>query len=139
MRVVHGLLALPRELEVAFRREVKKQEEAMHETMRSPYETVVWEEGREEGLQLGRQEGRQEGWRDGRQEGLEEGRCAAAREMLLGILTARFGPCDDATVQAIQALSDGSELMRLAQGAIHFGSLADFRHEVGTRRDVPTA
>jgi len=131
MRVVHGLLALPRELEVALRREVRKQEEAMHETMRSPYETVVWEEGL--------QEGRKEGWRDGRQEGLEEGRCAAAREMLLGILTARFGPCDDATVQAIHALSDGSELMRLAQGAIRVGSLADFKREVGKRRDVPTA
>ena len=91
----------------------------MHETMRSPYETVVWEEGRDEGR--------------------EEGRCAAAREMLLGILTARFGPCDDATVQAIQGLSDGSELMRLAQGAIHVGSLADFRREVSTRRDQPTA
>jgi hypothetical protein len=119
MRVVHGLLALPRELEIALRKEVRKQEEAMHETMRSPYETVVWEEGREEGLQ--------------------EGRCAAAREMLLGILTARFGPCDDATVQAIQALSDGSELMRLAQGAIHVGSLADFRREVGRSPDAPTA
>ena len=83
----------------------------MHETMRSPYETVVW----------------------------EEGRCAAAREMLLGILTARFGPCDDATVQAIQALSDGSELMRLAQRAIHVGSLADLRREVGRSPDAPTA
>ena len=54
MRVVHGLLALPREMEVALRREVRKQEEAMHETMRSPYETVVWEEGRDEGREEGR-------------------------------------------------------------------------------------
>jgi hypothetical protein len=118
MRVVHGLLALPRELEVELWREVKREEEAMHETMRSPYETVVWEDGREEGRE------------QGRQEGLQEGRCAAARELLLGILTTRFGPCDAATTQAMEALSDGSELMRLAQLAMKVQSMADFRRDL---------
>ncbi len=113
MRVVHGLLALPRELEVALRREVRKQEEAMHETMRSPYETVVWEEGR------------------------QEGRCVAAREFLVDVLTERFGPCDAAVVSEVEALSDLVQLRRLARHALKVASLGDFQRALKAEAAEP--
>ena len=64
-RVIDWLLVLPKELEVAFRRELMEyeQEKAM------PYVTSIERLGRQEG----RQEGRMEGIQQGRQEGLVKG------------------------------------------------------------------
>lgn len=93
----------------------------MHETMRSPYETVVWEEGREEG----------------RQEGRQEGRCAAAREFLLDVLTERFGPCDAAVVSEVEALSDLVQLRRLARHALKVASLEEFQRALKAEAAEP--
>ena len=136
MRVVHWLLALPSEEEVVFMKEFKESlEENMQDKERSPYETLVWEAGVEEGRRLGRdegwQEGRQEGREEGRQEGRQEGRLlerrVAARDFLLDVLTTRFGQCDASLVQEIEAVLDADRLRGLAQRALRVASLSEFR------------
>ena len=123
-RVMHWLLALPREQEVLFMKAVQNLEASMRDETRSPYETVVWEAGIEEGLRQGRQEGRQEG----REEGRLLERRVAARDLLLDVLTTRFGPCDASLMRDVEAVMDADQLRGLAQRALRAGSLAEFRN-----------
>jgi len=68
------------------------------------------QEGRREGMQEGRregmQEGRREGMQEGRREGMQEGRTAGTSEVLLRLLTIKFGP-QPATVA--ERLADASQ------------------------------
>lgn len=125
LRIVHWLLALPREDEAALMQEVRNGEAGMHDTMRSPSEMVVLEAGIEEGRRLGRQEGRQEG--------REEGRCVAARECLLDVISERFGACNPGLARDVESIQDVAELRRLARRAIQASSLEDLRREIGDR------
>jgi hypothetical protein len=136
MRVVHWLLALPREEEVGLMKEVKNWEVSMQGESRSPYETVVLEAGIEEGHRRGLEEGLRAGRNQGRQEGRQEGRCASAREILLDVLSARFGACDELLVRTVESLSDAARLRQLAQLALRAASLADFWREMSRNRDV---
>jgi len=132
MRVVHWLLALPREEEVGLMKEVKSWEASMQGESRSPYETVVLEAGIEEGHRRGLEEGRQEGMTEGQ----VIGRCAAAREILLDVLAARFGACDESLVRAVEILSDAVRLRQLAREAMQASSLADFRRGLTQSHDT---
>ncbi|MEI6340378.1 MAG: hypothetical protein WCR07_00345, partial [Verrucomicrobiota bacterium] len=66
----------------------------------------------------------------------QEGRCASAREILLDVLTARFGACDESLVSALEILSDAARLRQLAQLALRVTSLADFWRELSKDQDV---
>jgi flagellar biosynthesis/type III secretory pathway protein FliH len=99
---------------------------------RSPYETVVLEAGIEEGHRRGLEEGRQEGMTEGQ----VIGRCAAAREILLDVLAARFGACDESLVRAVEILSDAVRLRQLAREAMQASSLADFRRGLTQSHDT---
>jgi len=56
-------------------------------------------------------------------EGLEKGREQGQRELLLHLLTRRFGPLTEATRQRVQALTSSEELSRLAERALDSRSL----------------
>jgi len=120
--VVNWLLALPDAAELVFREDVKRMEADMHDKLRSPYDTIVWREGREEG----REEGRMEGL----QRGNLAGRCSAAREFLEELVEERFGRCDAALKRSIAAISAESELKRLARIAARASQIEEFEREL---------
>ena len=105
-RLIDWLLVLPKELEVAFRRELMEyeQEKAM------PYVTSI--------ERLGRQEGRQEGL----QEGLIQD--------ILEVLEVRFGPVPDALRVQIESLGDVATLRKLHRQALLAASLAHIQAEL---------
>ena len=128
MRVVHWLLALPREEEVGLMKEVKSWEASMQGESRSPYETVV--------LEAGIEEGHRRGLKEGLQAGRQEGRCAAAREFLLDVLAVRFGACDESMLRTVELVSDPERLRRLAQLALRATSLGDVWRDLSKDQDV---
>ena len=118
MRLVHWLLALPEVDELGFRKEVKEMEASMQTKRRSTYERIVWEEG----LVQGRDEGRLEG----RVEGRVEGRHTAALELLLELVSERFGPCGDGLRARVGAIRDESRLRQLARAVLTASTLNEF-------------
>ena len=117
MRTIHWLLALPEGEELEFRKDVKEMEASMQTKERSPYERIVWNEGLEEGLE--------QGLETGRAEGRVEGRLTAAREMLLEMILARFGPCQEAFRARIEAIQDEAQLWQLARAVLSVSSPAE--------------
>jgi len=109
MRAIHWLLALPEGEELGFRQDVKEMEASMQTKERSPYERIVWNEGLETGLEKGR----------------VEGRLTAAREMLLEMILARFGPCQEAFRTRIEAIQDEGQLWQLARAVLSVSSPAE--------------
>jgi predicted transposase/invertase (TIGR01784 family) len=83
------------------------------------YETLVkyWQDkAKEEGLQKGLQEGRQEGLQEGRQEG--------EADLLIRILTRRFGNLTDNQKEKVRSLSI-PELESLGEALFDFQSISD--------------
>jgi hypothetical protein len=117
MRAVHWLLALPDEEELGFREDVKQMEANMQIKERSPYERIVWNEGLEAGLEQGLEQGLARG--------RAEGRLTAAREMLLEMVQARFGPCKETFRVRIEAIQDESSLSQLARLVLTVSSPAE--------------
>ena len=109
MRAIHWLLALPEGEELGFRKDVKEMEASMQIKEQSPYERIVWNEGLEKGLEKGR----------------AEGRLTAAREMLLEMIQARFGPCQEAFRARIEAIQDEGQLWQLARAVLSASSPAE--------------
>jgi hypothetical protein len=66
-----------------------------------------------------------EGLEKGREQGQREGREHGQRELLLHLLTRRFGPLPEATRQRVQALTSPEELSRLAERVLDAPSLDD--------------
>jgi predicted transposase/invertase (TIGR01784 family) len=81
------------------------------------------EEGRQQGLQEGRQEGLQEGRQEGRQEGLLEGRTAGTAEVLLRLLTLKFGPQPPSVAERLNNASQ-AELVRWSERLLSAETLA---------------
>jgi hypothetical protein len=129
MRAVHWLLALPEGEELGFREDVKQMEASMQTKERSPYERIVWNEGLEMGLQQGLEKGLERGLERGLEKGLQrgrmEGRLTAAREMLLEVIQARFGPCTGSFRTRIEAIQDEGQLLQIARVVLSASSLAD--------------
>ena len=88
---------------------------------RSPYERIVWNEGLEAGLEKGLEQGLEQGLARGR----AEGRLTAAREMLLEMVQARFGPCKETFRARIEAIQDESALSQLARLVLTVSSPAE--------------
>ncbi len=118
MRLIHWLLALPEAEELRFRKEVKEMEANMQTKRRSTYERIVWEEG----LVQGRDEGRLEG----RLEGRMEGRHTAAQDLVLDLVSERFGPCSEALRARVGAIRDESRLRQLARATLTVSTLPEF-------------
>lgn len=115
MRLIHWLLALPEE-EVELRKDVKQLEASMQTKRRSTYERIVWEEGLEQGLE----------------QGLERGRHAAARDLLLDLVSDRFGPCADELRARVHAIEDEARLRALARSVLTTSTLAEFESRIGS-------
>ncbi|MFT4127422.1 MAG: Rpn family recombination-promoting nuclease/putative transposase [Gordonia sp. (in: high G+C Gram-positive bacteria)] len=78
------------------------------------------DEGRKQGRDEGRKEGRQQGRAEGRKEGRQQGRAEGQAQLLVDMLTARFGQVDAATREIVEhATTDQLTTwsIRLAQGA----------------------
>ena len=118
MRLIHWLLALPEGEELGFREDVKQMEASMQTKERSPYERIVWNEGLEKGLEQGLEQGLEKG--------RMEGRLTAAREMLLEMIQARFGPCQEAFRARIEVIQDEGQLWQLARAVLSVSSPAEF-------------
>jgi hypothetical protein len=122
MRLVHWLLALPEEEELRFRKDVKHMEASMQTKRRSTYERIVWEEG----LVQGRDEGRLEG----RLEGRVEGRSTAAQDLLLDLVSERFGACSDRLRDKVGAIRDEARLRQLARAVLTVPTLSEFEARI---------
>jgi hypothetical protein len=125
--VVNWLLALPEAAELVFREDVRRMEADMHDKLRSPYDTIVWREGLEQGLERGLEQGREEGLQKGR----EAGRFLAAREFLEELVEERFGRCDDHIKRLIAAIPAESELKRLARIVMRSAEIGEFERALG--------
>ncbi len=119
MRLIHWLLALPDEEELGLRKDVKQMEASMQTKRRSNYERIVWEEG----LQAGREQGLERGQ--------AQGRHAAARDLLLDLVSDRFGPCGDALRARVDAIRDEAQLRALARAVFTTPTLAEFEARIG--------
>lgn len=110
LRLIHWLLALSVEEEQSFRQDLRKLQEEMRMPNLSPYDRIVWEEGRVEG----------------RVEGRHEGRLAALQEMLMDQIALRFGPPGVDLRMRVEAVQDEGELRKLARLAVSAASLEEF-------------
>jgi predicted transposase YdaD len=77
-------------------------------------QTRVYQEAKQEGIQEGRQEGRQEGKKD------------AATNLLLRILSKRFGKLEDSYTQNIKSLNI-EQLERLGETLLDFTDINDLK------------
>ncbi len=114
LRLIHWLLALSAEEEQSFRQDLRRLQEKLRMPNLSPYDRIVWEEGRVEG----------------RVEGRHEGRLTALREMLMEHLSIRFGPLGIDLQSRIEAIQDEKELQRLARWVISAPSLEEFSRAI---------
>ena len=128
MRLIHWLLALPEEEELRLRKDVKQMEASMQTKRRSTYERIVWEEG----LEAGREQGRAQGLEQGLERGLERGRHAAARDLLLDLVSDRFGPFGDAFRARVDAIQDEARLRALARSVFTMSTLAEFEARIAS-------
>ena len=100
------------DLELKFREELavyeQKEKPMTIETLLSPYEMIMQERSRQEGLQTGRQEGLHTG----------------LQEAVLTVLEARFGTVPEEVVEQVRGLGDEAKLRcasRLAATVAGFG------------------
>ena len=114
-RFVDWLLALPKELDELFWRELAR----MEEEKKMPYVTSVERLGREKGFREGMQQGMQQGMRTG---SLEE-----AREMVLEAVGARFGVVPEDVASRVKEIQARETLRSLLRQAIARETLEDFR------------
>ena len=73
----------------------------------------------------GLEEGRVEGRAEGKVEGKEEGRVEGRREMLLQLLSGRFGSLPSVARRRVAAMTSAEELTRLATEVHQVESLED--------------
>jgi predicted transposase YdaD len=76
------------------------------------------------------QEGRLEGEMRGREMGHLEGQLEAAREILLGQLTRKFGSLDAQVISQMQAITDAEKLKQLSEALIDAPDLQSFRQNL---------
>ncbi len=96
------LLALSTEEELSFRQDLKRIHEEMHMPNLSPYDRIVWEEGR------------------------DQGRLAALQDVLIEQTALRFGPKGVLLQSRIQAMQDEAQLRHLARSVLTAASLEEF-------------
>ena len=118
MRLVHWLLALPEEEEIGFRKDVRHMEASMQTKRRSTYERIVWEEGLVQGRDEGRLEGR------------VEGRSTAAQDLLLDLVSERFGTCSDRLRDRVGAIRDEARLRLLARAVLTVPTLSELEARI---------
>ncbi|MBF0476052.1 MAG: DUF2887 domain-containing protein [Deltaproteobacteria bacterium] len=87
------------------------------------------------GVQKGRKEGRKEGKKEGKKEGIEEGRIVEAREKLVDLLSARFGPFPQDVLAAIDKIDNRDILKELFMAAVKVADLAAFQSKLN---DIPS-
>ena len=94
-------------------------------------------EGRLEGLQLGKQEGlqlgKQKGRQEGRLEGRQEGRLEGEANLIVRILSRRFGSVSAELLEAVRKLSI-PELESLGESLLDFQTIADLEAWLSDRR-----
>jgi predicted transposase YdaD len=78
-----------------------------------------------EGRKEGRQEGRQEGLEQGIRKGIRKGRVEGMRELLLHLLSERFGAVPKSVATAVEEITTARELERLAKRVLKASSLAE--------------
>jgi predicted transposase YdaD len=76
------------------------------------------------------QEGELRGREIGQQEGRQEGRLEAAREILLGQLTRKFGSLGAQVISQMQAITDVEKLKQLSEALIDAPDLHSFRQSL---------
>jgi len=74
--------------------------------------------------------GREEGLARGRQEGRQEGRAEGAMDLILEILTARFGAVPQEVRDAVRSIAGFERLRDLARAAARTTSIEEFRSQV---------
>lgn len=94
------------EEELSFRQDLKRIQEGMHMPNLSPYDRIVWEEGRVEGR--------------------DQGRLAALQDVLIEQTALRFGPRGVLLQSRIQAMQDEAQLRHLARSVLTATSLEEF-------------
>lgn len=73
----------------------------------------------------GREIGRKEGLQQGMQLGMQQGAVRILRDLLLDVLTTRFGSVDTSVVDRIRAIDSNDELRRLHHQALTAGAIGE--------------
>src|SRR5262249_46804309 len=110
-RVLDWILALPPELNQAFREEIHRFEEER----KMPYVTSIEQLADEEGRLAGREEGR------------EEGRLESLRESILALLESKFQTAGSRYIRKVHAKRDIKRLQSILQAVGCAQSLAEVR------------
>ena len=93
-RVVDWIMRLPKQLDARLRDGILQVERRRAMTYLSSIERIGMEIGMQKGLQQGIQEGRQQGIQEGLQQGMRQGMRQGQAELLIELITTRFGPID---------------------------------------------
>lgn len=123
-------LILPSRLEGVNFPQVTRLEEVVEMiTANAPDWTARWRnegrrEGREEGRMQGREEGRLQGRDEGRRQGREEGRRQGEAELLMRLLTRRFGPLDRSQRRRLET-ADAEQLLEWGERFVTARSLGE--------------
>jgi hypothetical protein len=126
LRFIAWMMELPRELEVAFWRELRAYEEAKKMPYVTSLEQMWLEQGMERGLERGRQEGRQEGEELGRR-----GALIAGIELALKL---KFGSASVPLHAEIHAISSNDGLLAVHQAIEGAASLDEISQVVAAAR-----
>ncbi|NYT57301.1 hypothetical protein H0A65_00020 [Alcaligenaceae bacterium] len=111
--ILDAMLVLPVSMEQHFIQAISQIEEEYKMTYVNTIERVALRRGREEGIKEGKQEGKEEGMKEGIKEGMKEGRRATATNILIALITHKFGELPDWALARL-ADADQSSLDRWA-------------------------
>ena len=90
----------------------------------SPWYQEILKEGLQQGLQRGKEEGKEEGLQQGKEEGLQQGKEEGKADLLIRLLSKRFGNLDSSLESRIRELAV-SQIEALGDNLFDFSSLDD--------------
>ena len=111
-------MSLPEELSMEFWSKLVSYEEEY----KMPYVTSVEKIGIKKGMQQGMQQGMQRGM----QQGIQQGMLLEAREMLIEVLTERFGKINNRISEQLEHINSRETLKHLLRQALQAKSLNKF-------------
>ena len=119
---IDWVMSLPRELSQRFWNRLI----SFEEEYKMPYVTSVEKIGIEKGMQQGMRQGMRQGMQRGMQQGIQQGMLLEAREMLIEVLTERFGRISDKLSEQIESIDSRERLKALLRQLLKAKSLKEF-------------
>jgi hypothetical protein len=125
-RLIDWIMALPAELQEAFRRDVYEYEETQHMPYLSIFERQAMAEGLEQGREQGLEQGLEKGLEQGLKKGVREGLVLAQEGILLALET-KFGPAGRKLAGKVKRLREIGSLRALKDAIGRSKSIDEIR------------